>query len=408
MLTSVIVAGLGAVTALAIVAAGAAIWRARSARRAGDQQLRARGAALDADSRLIDDVAHDLNDLLTAITGHAELLIASLDPSGAGMRDAHAIRRAALSAARLTKPLHTLSSGSRAPTDVIDVNAVTARTVASLQPMLGPAIDVTLRLDHGIKRIKVGASHLDEIVLSLCMRARDAMPNGGHLTIATTMHTHDGRDPATGARGEYVRVVVTDTGCELSAAAQSRLFERSPTGDAARGNAVGLANVNAIVTHAGGRIRVHSAAGVGTTLTIDMPATSEPAAAIERAPAAAPVLVVLVVDDEPGMREFMRLVLVRAGHDVVAVADSRAALAALSRRPAIALMIVDVVLPDMDGYEVVAEARKIAPDICVVFTSAFAVDPARQPSGDGFLAKPFTSGSLTGIVEQALLRTAPA
>jgi signal transduction histidine kinase len=146
VLTTVIAAGLGAVAALAIVAAGAAIWRARTARRAGDEHHResvVRGAALEADSRVIDDAAHDLNDLLTAITGHAELLIASLDPSGAGMRDAHAIRQAALSAARLTKPLRTLSSGRRAPTDVIDVNAVTARTVASLQPMLGAAITWT-------------------------------------------------------------------------------------------------------------------------------------------------------------------------------------------------------------------------------------------------------------------------
>ena len=150
-------------------------------------------------------------------------------------------------------------------------------------------------------------------------------------------------------------------------------------------------------------MRVESAAGAGTTFTIDLPATSAPAVAADRTPVdTRPAAPVLVVEDEPGMREFMRLALTRAGHTVVTVAGPRAALVTLSRQPEISLMLVDVVMPEMDGYDVVAEARKIAPGIHVVFTSAFAPDPARQPSGDGFLAKPFTSELLTGIVEKAL------
>ena len=358
---------------------------------------------MEADSRLAGDVAHDLNDLLTAITGHTELLIASLDPSGTSIQDAYEIRRAALSAARLTKPLRTLSGGHRAPTDVIDVNAVTARTATSLQRMLGPKIEVTLTLDNDIKRIKVGASHLEEIVLNLCIHARDAMPNGGHLTVATTMHTHDGRDAASGVPGEYVRMVVADTGGGMSAAAQSRLFEPFFASEDAGGSAMGLAKVDAIVKQAGGRIQVDSAAGVGTTFTIDLPATSEPAAGPDRVLAEARLMApVLVVEDEPGMRELIRLVLVRAGHEVVTVAGPHAALAALNRQPAISLMLVDVVMPEMDGYDLVAEARKISPSVHVVFMSAFAPDPTRHPSGDGFLAKPFTSESLIDIVEKAL------
>jgi len=291
MVTSVTVAALVAITAIAIAAVGVATWRARAARRGGDQthvERAARARTMEGDSRLADDVAHDLDDLLTAITGHAELLIASLDPSGASIRDAHAIRRAALSAARLTRPLPTPSRGHRAPTDAIDVSTVAARTAASLQPPLGP----TIQLD--------------------------------------------------------------------------------------------------------------SVAGVGTTSTIDLPATPEPAAATDVARETRLTAPVLVVEDEPGMREFIRLVLVRAGHKVVTVADPRAALAALSRQPAIPLMLVDVVMPVMDGYEVVAEARKISPSVHVVFISAFAPDPTRQPIGDGFLAKPFTSELLTGMVDKAL------
>lgn len=405
----VAIALLGAFTSIAIAVACVATLRARAARaalRASEEKHRESvelAGKMEAGSRLAGDVAHDLNDLLTAITGHTELLIASLDPSGANIQDAHEIRRAALSAARLTKPLRTLSGGHRASTDVIDVNAVTARTASSLGRMLGPNIDVTLALDNDIKRIKVGASHLEEIVLNLGIHARDAMPNGGRLTVATSMHTHDERDAASGAPREYVRMVVADTGGGMSAAAQSRLFEPFFASDDAGGSALGLAKVDAIVKQAGGRIQVESAAGVGTTFTIDLPATSEPAAV--PGPACAETRLtapVLVVEDDPRVRELIRLVLVRAGHEIVAVAGPHAALAALNRQPAISLMLVDVVMPEMDGYDLVAEARKISPGVHVVFMSGFAHDITRHPSGDGFLAKPFTVESLTGIVQKAL------
>jgi two-component system cell cycle sensor histidine kinase/response regulator CckA len=406
----VAIALLGALTSIAIAVACLAILRARAARSAlrASEAKHLESAELDrkieAGSRLAGDVAHDLNDLLTAITGHTELLIVSLDPSGPSIQDAHEIRRAALSAARLTKALHTLSRGHRASTDVIDVNAVTSRAVDSLRQMLGPTIHVTLALDNDIKRIKMGASHLDEIVLNLVgIHARDAMPNGGRLTVATGMHTYHESNAANGAPSEYVRMVVTDTGGGLSADAQSRLFEPFCASDDAGAGALGLAKVDAIVKQAGGRIQVDSAAGGGTTFTIDLPAASESAVGPEAALAATRLTApVLVVEDEPRVRELIRLVLVRAGHEVMAVAGPHAALAALHRQPAISLMLVDVVMPEMDGYDLVAEARKISPGVHVVFISGFARDTTRHPSGDGFLAKPFTVESLTDIVEHAL------
>lgn len=407
----VAIALLGALTSIAIAVACVATLRARAARvelRARDRQHGESvelARKMEATSRLAGDVAHDVTDLLTAIVGHAELLISSLDPSGASIQDAHEIRRAAVNAAKLAKPLRTLSGNHHESNAVIDVNAVTARTATSLQQMLGPKIDVRLALDNDIKRIKIGAGHLEEIVLNLCIHARDAMPNGGHLTLTTTMHMHDGRDAASGAPGEYVRMVVADTGDGLSAAAQSKLFEPFLAREGAGGSAIGLAKVDTIVKQAGGRIQVESALGVGTTFTIDVPATSEPAAlpdpAFKEPRLAAPVL---VVEDEPQVRELIRLVLVRARHEVVAVAGPHAALAALNRQPAIPLMLVDVVMPEMDGYDLAAAARKISPGVHVVFMSAFARDAARHPSGDGFLAKPFTIEALTSIVEKALPR----
>ena len=252
----VAIALLGAVTAIAIAVACMATLRARAARvelRARDRQ---HGESVElarkmaATSRLAGDVAHDVTDRLTAIAGHAELLIASLDPSGASIQDAHEIRRAALSAAKLTKPLRTLSGSHDESSTAIDVNTVTARML---------------------------------------------------------------KEPR---------------------------------------------------------------------LTVP----------------------VLVVEDEPQVRELVRLVLVRAGHEVVAVAGPRAALVALNRQPAIPLILVDVVMPEMDGYDLAAEARKISPGVRVVFMSAFARDAMRHPSADGFLPKPFTIEALTGIVEEALSR----
>lgn len=292
---TVAIAVLGAVTFIAIAAACMATLRARAARaalRAGDRmhgESVELARTMEADSRLADDVAHDLNDLLTAITGHTELLIAGLDPSGTSIQDAYEIRRAALSAARLTKPLRTLSGGHRAPTDVIDVNAVATRAAKGLQQMLGPNIEVTLALDHDIKRVRIAAYHLEEIVLNLGIHARDAMPHGGCLTVATAMHTHDERNAASGAPSEYVRIVVTDTSNGMSADAHARLFEPLFASGDAGGNSIGLAKVDAIVKQAGGRIQVDSPAGVGTTFTIDLPATWRPIPRYSRVSSCQPI-----------------------------------------------------------------------------------------------------------------------
>jgi two-component system cell cycle sensor histidine kinase/response regulator CckA len=202
---------------------------------------------------------------------------------------------------------------------------------------------------------------------------------------------------------QYVRVIISDTGGGMSADAQARLFEPFFASEEAGAGAIGLAKVDVIVKQAGGRIQVESAAGVGTTFTIDLPAAPEASEGPDLALAKTRLTVpVLVVEDEPRVRELIRLVLVRAGHEVIPVAGPHAALAALHRQPAISLMLVDVVMPEMDGYDLVAEARKISPRVHVVFISGFARDAARHPSGDGFLAKPFTVESLTDIVEHAL------
>jgi two-component system cell cycle sensor histidine kinase/response regulator CckA len=401
------------ITVSALAVSVVAVTRARAARaalRANEEAHRQFGPLpqnMESVGRLAGDIAHDLNDFLTAITGHTELLIAHLPSADPMRQDAHEIRRAALSAARLTKQLLALSRSQRTTLQVIDVNAVAARTAGALRGMLGEDIAVTLALGADVKRIKAGASHVEEIVLNLAINARDAMPAGGRLTLTTAMHTRLEQDAAIGPPGEYVRLIVADTGCGIPEAQQSKVFEPFFTTEGAGESAVGLAKVYGIVKENGGHIHLDSTAGVGTTFTVDLPAISESPAVVDSPPPPPARLMggfapILIVEDEPRIRELMRLVLVRAGHDVVAVAGPHEALAALNRQPDINLLLIDVVMPEMNGYDLAAEARRIVPGAQVIFLSGFAPDPGRQTAADGFLAKPFTAESLTDIVQLAL------
>jgi CheY-like chemotaxis protein len=379
-------AALVIVAATAIAAAGIAFgWgrAARAARRADKAQYDQRVDALEAGSRLAADLAHDLDDLLTAVIGQAELLMAGSDPSAAQSQGAREIRDAALKAARLTRPLRSVGGIRPSSTDVIDVNDVITTAAGFLRRKLGSGIEVKLMLDPAVKPIRIGAGRLDALVLTLGIRAGEAMPDGGQLTIATAVDARGSRHQAEGSPlPECTRLIMTNNGV---------------------GRVTSPASVVDIVNEAGGRLQMESLDGGGTTFTIDLPATSDPVAPL-RAAAAAPRLraPVLVVEDEPGVRELITVVLARAGHEVVAVEGPHAALAALHRQPLIALMLVDVIMPEMDGYDFVAEARKSAPAVQVIFMSSFAPDAARQAVRDRFLAKPFSVEQLTALVEETL------
>jgi two-component system, cell cycle sensor histidine kinase and response regulator CckA len=368
--------------------------------RARDQKAR-RSGVLDDLERTADDLAHDLKDLLTAITGRTELLIASLDEAHPGRPDACEIRRLALSGARIGKPLRALTA-SRAATDLIDVNLVTSRTADGFEVLLGRDIDVALALDPGVMQVRAGAGQVDEIVLNLAMRARAAMPQGGRLTLSTARHTRPDGHTSLGQARAYVRIVVADTGVDMPETDRETLSEPLLVTPGAGGVAIGLAKVCDIVKQAGGEIHVDSAPGLGTTFTVDLPAATEPAGAYAPSIARPVAALVLVVEDEPRIRELIKVVLSRGGHDVVAVAGPHEGLAVLNRQPAVELMLVDVVMPDMNGYDLAVQARALVPGLRVVFMSGFTRDLSRHPTRDRFLAKPFAIESLHDVVQQAL------
>ena len=247
---------------------------------------------------------------------------------------------------------------------------------------------MTLALDPDIPRIKADAGQLEQVVVNLVINARDAMPGGGHLTLTTSPYAGD-RDPASGCAREYVRLTIADTGCGIPPDTRSKVFDPFFTTKGAAGAGLGLATVYGIVMQNGGRIDLDSTVGVGTTFIIDLPATSEtsPVAELSAAP---PGIVdgyarVLIVEDDPGVRQIVEIVLRRAGHDVVAVEGPQEALAFLSGQSDINLVLTDVVMPEMNGYELAAEIQKIAPGARIVFMSGYAHDTSRQPVDDPFL-----------------------
>jgi two-component system, cell cycle sensor histidine kinase and response regulator CckA len=360
---------------------------------------------MEAIGRLAGGIAHDFNNLLTAITGYTELVAANLALTDPMIQDVYEIRRAALSAGRLTKQLLALSSHQRMHTEVLDVNAVVARTADTLRRTLGEKIDVTLALDPEIKAVKADAEQMEQIVLNLAANARDAMPNGGHMTLTTNMHTYGAESAAIAPAGDYVRLTIADTGCGMSEETQLSVFEPFFTTKGTGGTGLGLATVYGIVAQSHGHVAIQSTVGVGTTFTIDLPATSEPLVAgeaVEEPRFVDGYATVLIVEDDPRVRRLIEIVLRRAGHDVVSVAGPRDALAALNSQSDFNLVLTDIVMPEMNGYDLATEVRKIVPRTRVVFMSGFACDAVRQPIADPFLAKPFTIESLTNAVQQAL------
>jgi signal transduction histidine kinase len=360
---------------------------------------------MEAIGRLAGGIAHDFNNLLTAITGYTELIIAKLPPKHPCIEDAFEVRRAALSAVRLTRQLLTLSRNQPAHTEVLDVNEVVARTASLLKRTLGEDITVTLDLEPGLRAVKADPAHLEQIVLNLAINARDAMPAGGQLLVKTSRQTYR---PEIGnlPPGEYVRLTISDTGCGIPEEIQAHVFEPFFTTKGTAGTGLGLATVYAVVKQNGGHIRLESTEGIGTRFTIDLPESREAAAPIDstRHP---PRFVqgyanVLLVEDDSSVLHLAELVLRRAGHDVVGAPGARQAIAALSKHPEIDLVVTDVVMPEMSGYELVAELRKVNPRLRVVFMSGFSGDEVRRVTTDPFLQKPFTVETLTDIVRKTL------
>jgi PAS domain S-box-containing protein len=371
---------------------------------------------MDAIGRLAGGVAHDFNNMLTAIGCYSEMLMASLDKADERRDDVDEIMKASRRAGALTSQLLAFSRKQLLQPRIMDLNAVTADIHRLLDRLIGEDVELVARYEPGVWSVRADPDQIGQVLLNLAVNSRDAMPNGGTLTIETANVTlaeprafaHD-----VVAAGDYVVLRVSDTGVGIPAEAEQHVFDPFFTTKAAgKGTGLGLSTVYGIVKQSGGYIELKSALGAGTTFTIYLPRTGAmPAMAaeadqqpIERANAAT----ILLVEDDPTLRKLVERILRREGHDILMAADGADALQTSARHDGrIDLLITDVVMPGMNGREVAEHLRASRPEIGVLYMSGYTDDAVlvRGVSDlrDSLLQKPFTSADLIRKVSEVLV-----
>jgi two-component system, cell cycle sensor histidine kinase and response regulator CckA len=360
--------------------------------------------------QLAGGVAHDFNNSLTVIQGCARLL----EMQGGLSTDANAllleIQSAAERAGSLTKQLLAFSRQEVIAPRVLDLNAAIDDTRKMLERLLGEDVLIEVHLDRTIPNVKVDPGHVVQVLMNLAVNARDAMPQGGTLTIETSLVTHDAdyvrRHPDT-PPGHFVQLRVSDAGTGMPAELLPRIFEPFFTTKASgRGTGLGLSVVHGIVTQNGGTIDVESRVGVGTTFRIGFPAVFEGTSPGERTTEGAGARGgerILLVEDDEAVRRVAARALRRANYDVLLASDGIEALQLISDDTlGVSAIITDVVMPRMGGGDLAEGVRAIFPEARILFTSGYTNDALSRngfvESGVSFLQKPYA-------VEELLVAT---
>ncbi len=391
-----------------------------TARKALEGQL-LQAQKMESVGRLAGGIAHDFNNMLFAIRGYADLLLEDLDASPDGSLDRHELRRsvegisaAADRATALTAQLLAFSRQQVVHPVVIDPREAVAGLEPMLRRLIGEQIRLVLSLDPGTGLIRADAGQLDQILVNLVVNARDAMPDGGTVTIETASAVFDEAyavEHFEVSPGQYVMLAVTDTGRGMDHETRRHIFEPFfTTKEPGKGTGLGLATIYGIVRQGGGHIWLYSEPGQGTTFKCYFPrAEAEPELHEASRPgetrSAARTL--LLVEDEPTVRQLSRRVLERAGYLVIAPADPREALVLVeSGRTAIDCLVTDVVMPDLSGAELVRRALAARPGLPVVLLSGYSRETANVAdlvaAGAIFASKPLGTRDLLAVVAQAL------
>jgi len=370
---------------------------------------------LEAVGRLAGGVAHDFNNLLTAIIGYSELLEAKLPASHPEREFARLIRETGEKAAALTKQLLAFSRRQLLQPKVLDLNGVIQELEKLLQRVIGEHIRIKIDTRAADARLLADPGQIEQVILNLGVNARDAMPQGGTLTIATENRpTLDARFAGASkeAPAGYVFLIVSDTGCGMDAATRERIFEPFfTTKGPGKGTGLGLATVYGIVVQSGGGIHVESEPGQGSTFVIYFPketgAVDAPALPASASVAAARAETVLVVEDEEVVRQLICTVLSDTGYHVLCAASPSEAIKMVREHPTnIELLVTDVVMPEMHGPVMAREILGLRPDVKVLFVSGYSdndiSDQGVIDPGIDMLQKPFTKMVLIRKVREIL------
>jgi two-component system, cell cycle sensor histidine kinase and response regulator CckA len=388
-------------------------------RRQLEEQLR-QAQKMDAVGRLAGGVAHDFNNLLMVINGYTEVLLEQLEQDGAMHRKVQSIQQAADRAAALTRQLLAFSRKQLLELKVVDVNTVIGDMERLLRPLIGENIELVTRLSPETGHTRADAGQLEQVIMNLVVNAKDAMPDGGKLTVQSSDVTvrQNFREHRLIQPGRYAVISVADTGLGMDKETQSRIFEPFfTTKEKGKGTGLGLSTVYGIVKQSNGYVFVQSDVGAGTTFYVYLPRVEE--SAEEASPAKAPqnetggCETVLLVEDEDSVRELVRVTLTSRGYNVLEAENGECGLRlAEDFTGHIDILITDVVMPGMGGRELAKKLLALRPGICVLYLSGYTEDAVITQGLAGphnaFLQKPFTLQNLAKKVREVLrARSAP-
>ena len=390
------------------------VWRDVTERRRLEEQYR-QAQKMEAVGRLAAGVAHDFNNLLMAITGYSELLLARLGERDPLRRYVEEVKKAGDRAASLTRQLLTFSRQQVLELRVLDLNSVVANVDKMLRRVIGEDIELVAILGADLAPVKADPGQLEQVILNLAVNSRDAMPQGGKLTIETSSvelaeassHRHGELSP-----GNYVVLAVSDSGCGMDSETQAHIFEPFfTTKEQGKGTGLGLAMVYGILKQSGGSVWVYSEVGQGTTFKVYLPQVNEKVTAqVPRPPQ--PVLTrgwetILLVEDEEPVRSLVRSVLEASGYAVLEARHGEDALVVSEQHKGpIQLLVTDVVMPEMSGPELAEHLAPFHREMKVLYMSGYTEGSiqhhGRLGLGTAYLPKPFTPETLVRKVREVL------
>jgi nitrogen-specific signal transduction histidine kinase/CheY-like chemotaxis protein len=381
--------------------------------RKSEEHLR-QSQKMEALGRLAGGIAHDFNNLLTAIIGYSSLLYDRLAGDESAIDQVLEIKTAGERATSLTQQLLAFSRHQVLQPKVLDLNAIVADFDRMLRRLVGERIKVAVDCEPALRQVRADPGEIGRAIMNLSLNARDAMPEGGTLTIETANVTLTEVDVPNKelAPGRYVMMAVRDTGVGIDAEVRAHIFEPFfTTKDTGKGTGLGLATVLGIVEQSGGAIRCESEPGRGTTFAIFLPAVAEavdkgahPAGFLAKAPKGSEVI--LLVEDEDAVRKLARMILEASGYVVLEARNGREGLALCEAHAGpIDLLVSDVVMPELGGRELAEGALKLRPGMKVMFMSGHTQDVILKEGvqkGTAFLQKPFTAVEIAQKVRETL------